>query len=68
MFPDTHLFVMFSEQLSPNGVAVLCHNADKPVDILGMITDQLGQLLQLSFNPLQSPQDVFQAVRSCLLF
>jgi hypothetical protein len=50
MFTDPNLLVMLEQQLSPNDIAILGHDAHQSIDILRMLADQLGQLSHLAFK------------------
>jgi glucose-1-phosphate adenylyltransferase len=59
MLPDTHFFVMLPQELLPDDIPVFRDNPYQPVHIFGMVTHQLGELLQLGFQPLHTPGHAF---------
>ena len=42
MLADPDLGLMFTQELSPNGVAIFSHDAHQSIDILRMFSDQFG--------------------------
>jgi hypothetical protein len=64
MLPDPHLLMMFSEQLPTDDIPIFRNNANQAVHILGMLTNQLGQFLQLPFEPLKAPDHLVQRLRA----
>jgi hypothetical protein len=50
MLADPDLLVVLAQQLTPNDVAILGHDAHQSIDILRMLADQVGQLCHLAFK------------------
>jgi len=50
MLADPDLLVVLAQQLSPNDVAILGHDAHQSIDIFRMLADQVGQLCHLAFK------------------
>jgi hypothetical protein len=63
MFSHPHLLVMFAEQLSANHVPIFADDPDEPIDIFGVLANQLGEFLQLPFHPFQTPGHIAQGQR-----
>lgn len=55
--------LMLLQQLAPEHVPVLSDDLDQTVGVLGMIPHELGELLDLPFEPLHPPQHGLQASR-----
>jgi hypothetical protein len=58
MLSDSDFFMMFAEQLSANHIPILGDDSDQPVHILRMLSNQLGQFLQLPLQPLHTPRHI----------
>ncbi len=50
MLADPNLLMVLTQELTPNDISILGHNAHQPIDILGMLTNQLRQLRHLAFK------------------
>ena len=50
VLPHSNLLVVFAKQLLADCVAVLGDDADEPVDVLGMVSNELRELLHLRFE------------------
>ena len=50
MFADPDLRLVLAQQLTPNDVTILGHDAHQPIDIFRMLADQFRQLCHLAFK------------------
>jgi hypothetical protein len=50
MLAGPDLLVVLTQQLTPNDVAILGHDAHQSIDIFRMLADQVGQLRHLAFK------------------
>lgn len=57
---DPDAFMMLSQQLTANGIAVFRDDSDEPVDVFRVIADEFREFLHLRFQSLEPPQSVLQ--------
>jgi hypothetical protein len=57
VLPHSDLLVVFTKQLLADCVTVLGDDADQPVNVLGMVSNELRELLHLGFEMFQAPPE-----------
>jgi hypothetical protein len=58
--PHPQPSLMVSEKLLPQYLAVLTHDPDEAIGILGMISHQLRKRLDLAFESIQPPENALE--------
>jgi len=67
MFPHPDLFMMFTQQLLADRIAILCHDPDQSINIFCMVAYQFRKFLHLRLQLLQAPDEGPLRIRGRLL-